>query len=315
MKLPLNRIIEIAGLCIGIILLSTSCCRRDNSGKAAFTVSISPLKYVVGAITGDDFEIRVLVPDGASPETYSPTSQQMIDVEKASLVFTTGLIDFEKELVKKISNSLDNNNIVDLSEGIALIAGHSHSHSHHHGGDAYSHDGHDDALGAAEDGPMGSQGVDPHIWTSPEQLKTISTNAYRAIMGHYPDSTKYTAAYHRLMEELDEVSVEVQTKIADSGVKYFIIYHPAFTYYARDYGIEQISLEDEGKEPSAVYMRSIADRGRHDRVKQIFYERQFPQAAVETLAADIGATPVAVDPLAEDIVGQILYITDVISGR
>jgi zinc transport system substrate-binding protein len=295
MNSVLFKTIKITGI-IAIIAALISCGKRESSGKDTLIVSISPLKHIVEAITGDDFDIRVLVPDGASPETYSPTSQQVIDIEKSSSVFTTGLIDFETELTNKITKALDVSNIVDLSKGITLIEG-SGSHNHRTSRHVHNH------------------GIDPHIWTSPEQLKIISRNVYDAIIARYPDSVKYTAAYHKLLMELDRVSTEIRTKISDSGIKYFIIYHPALTYYARDYSIEQISLEDEGKEPTAIYMKEIAARGRKDKVEYILYQRQFSQAAVESLAADIGAVPIAIDPLAENIIGELLYITDIITRQ
>ena len=288
------RAIKIAGI-IAVIAALTSCGGRESSGKAILMVSISPLKYIVESITGDDFDVQVMVPDGTSPETYSPNPQQMIDIERASLVFTTGLIDFETELTKKIGKTLDSNNIIDISKNIALIKGACSHNTIHHSG----HHG----------------GIDPHIWTSPEQLKIISRNVYDAIIARHPDSVKYSVAYHDLLKELDKVSAEIRTKIASSGIRYFIIYHPALTYYARDYGIEQISLEDEGKEPSAIYMKEIALRGKTDKVEYILYQRQFSQATVKSLATDMGATPVAVDPLAEDIVAELLYITDIITRQ
>ncbi len=295
MGMALFRTLKIACI-LAVMAVMVACGGRESSNKATLTVSIPPLKYVVESITGDDFNISVLVPDGASPETYSPTSRQMIDIENASLVFTTGLIDFETELIKKISKTLTDNSIVNLSEGVALITG-SCSHSHTHSTVA---------------GNAHNSGIDPHIWTSPEQLKTVAQNAHKAIIARYPDSVKYTAAYHKLLTELDRASSEIRTKISDSGKHYFIIYHPALAYYARDYGIEQISLENEGKEPSAVYMGEVAAKGRKDEGKYILYQRQFPKAIIESLAADIGATPEAIDPLAKDIIAELLHITDII---
>jgi zinc transport system substrate-binding protein len=290
-KQSLTRIMAIA---VAIITL-TACGGSESNKSNKLIVSISPLKYIVESITGDDFDVSVMVPDGASPETYTPTPQQLIDMEQAELVFTAGLIDFETELAKKISNTHDYNKIIDLSRGIALIEGGSHSHGNDTGEDKHRH------------------GTDPHTWTSPEQLKFISHNVYNAVMALHPDSVKYTESYQKLLKKLEDVSAEIRAKIAASDTKYFIIYHPALSYYARDYGIEQVSLENEGKEPSAVYMSEIAARGRKDKLKYILYQRQFSEATVESLAADTGATPVAIDPLAEDIIGQLLYITDVIT--
>ena len=212
-----------------VLNLSTGCNRANGSQSGCdIYVTIAPLKYIVEQITGDDFSIEVLVPIGASPETFEPTPKQYIALNEAQMIFSTGLIEFETALLERLA---DKTHIVDLSRNISLIAG-SCSH-HHHSATEHQH------------------GVDPHIWTSPHELKTMARNAYDAIMEQYPDSTKYTAAYNRLAKQIEQLDEECRQQLATTTARAFIIYHPALTYYARAYGIEQIAVEDEGKEPSA----------------------------------------------------------------
>ena len=254
---------------------------------------IPPLRSIVEGIVGDDFKIEVLVPPGASPETFEPTPRQFVELNKAQLIFNVGLIDFETTLLGKVG---DQAKVVNLSRGIDLIAG-SCSHGHH---------GHDHGH---------AHGVDPHVWTSPKALQTMAANAYEAIRRAYPDSVKYEAGYNRLRSTLKELDIRTAEKIARSGVKYFIVYHPALTYYARDYGLRQVAIEADGKEPSAKQLTAVIRQAREDGVRRIFYQSQFPASTVEIIARDIDAEYVEIDPLDEDAIGAIDAMTDSITAK
>ena len=184
--------------------------------------------------------------------------------------------------------------VVDLSCGIDLIEGScshaSHGHNHAHG-------------------------VDPHVWTSPKALQKMAANAYEAIRKAYPDSVKYEANYKRLQEELQALDIRTAEKIARSGVEYFIVYHPALTYYARDYGLRQVAIEADGKEPSAKQLTATIRQAREDGVRRIFYQKQFPASTVEVIARDIDAEYVAIDPLGRDAIENIDTITDLITAK
>ena len=289
--MTLKKHISITGLITAIILLS-SCNTKKHASETVFTASISPIKYLVEYITCGDFRVEVLVPDGASPESYSPSASQIVHVEDSRLIFTSGLLDFEQELIARLP--INKEAIVDLSRHIDIKKG-SCSHSH----DATGH-GH---------------GVDPHIWTSPEQLKIMAADTYEAVHRLFPDSTRYSQAYETLKEKLDAASQEIREKVAASPTRSFIIYHPALTYYADDYGLTQIPLENEGKEPSAVQMESIIRKAHEQGIKVVLYQKQFPLTVVSTAATDIGAVPIEIDPLKEDIISEILRITDIITAH
>jgi len=275
---------------IYILLLSLFGCAdiRSTNDRTIF-VSIAPLKFIVNEITGDDFDIEVLVPSGASPETFEPTPKQFIALNKSQLIMNVGLIDFEQNLISKIS---DREKIVDLSRGVETVAGNcSHNHHGHH-----CH-----------------HGVDPHIWSSPKILKIMARNAYEAIHAIYPDSAKYYTAYQHLNKRFNEFDTEIKELCDKSVNRYFIIYHPALTYLARDYGIEQIAIEHEGKEPSVKRLANIINKARTDKVRRVFYQSQFPRSSVEAIAADIDAEPTEIDPLQENVIENLLYITRLIT--
>ena len=319
--------------CIGSLC---SCAQPAQPEEEMLYVSILPLKSIVGGIVGDDFDVRVLVPAGASPETFEPTPRQFVDLNRARLIFNVGLIDFETTLLGKIEAR---DKVVDLSRGIDLIAG---SCSHAHGKVARAHELHAAATpdeqptagsaatpgerqlagshAAATPAPQAhghchAHGIDPHIWTSPRALQHMTANAYEAIHALWPDSVKYTENHARLQEQLAALDARTAGKIAASGVRYFIIYHPALTYYARDYGLQQMAIEDDGKEPSARALARLIEQARRDSVRTIFYQSQFPASAVEVIARDIEAQSVVIDPLKEDVIANIDSLTDLIVAQ
>lgn len=320
--------------CIGSLC---SCAQPAQPEEEMLYVSILPLKSIVGGIVGDDFDVRVLVPVGASPETFEPTPRQFVDLNRARLIFNVGLIDFETTLLGKIEAR---DKVVDLSRGIDLIAG---SCSHAHNKVARAHELHAAATPeeqqtagshaaatpgerqlagshAATPAPQAhghchAHGIDPHIWTSPRALQHMTANAYEAIHALWPDSVKYTENHARLQEQLAALDARTAGKIAASGVRYFIIYHPALTYYARDYGLQQVAIEDDGKEPSARALARLIEQARRDSVRTIFYQSQFPASAVEVIARDIEAQSVAIDPLKEDVIANIDSLTDLIVAQ
>lgn len=272
------------------IVLTVSCAGNKNqSDEKVIYVSIAPIKPIVEAIVGDDFTVEILVPAGASPESFEPTPKQFIALNKAQLVLGTGLLDFEQQLLKRIHNQ---NKVIDLSRGIVTISG-SCSHTHH--------------------GKHCHHGIDPHIWCSPKSLSIMARNAYNAIVAAMPDSVHYTAAYNALSERITALDNEVAEFASNASLPYFIIYHPALTYLARDYGLEQIAIENDGKEASAKRLAQIISKARVDGIKSVFYQSEFPESSVQIICEDIGANAVEINPLAEDIFTNIRDIARLIT--
>ena len=278
---------------LSIITLLCSCKGGDdNAAEKTIFVSITPLKMLVEEITCGDFPVEVLVPEGASPETYDPTARQLTEASQAQLLFSTGLITFEQSLVDRIANK---ERVVDLSSGITLLAGcctHNHSQSHMH----HTH------------------GIDPHIWTSPRALTTMVRTMHKRVMKLYPDSTKYDVAASRLLERIEQLDTRCHEAITASEAEAFMIYHPAYTYYAHDYGISQISVEQDGKEPSPRQLALFAEDVERYDIKAILLQPQYSIDKVMPLAEECGIEVVVTDPLAADILSEIERVTTIICG-
>lgn len=276
-----------------------ACQSHRAEQNAEIVVSIAPLKYIVEQITADDFEVDVLVPAGTSPETFDPSPRQMQNLQDASLLFTTGLIEFEQNIVERLENK---SNIISLSRGIELIEG-SLSHEQH----AAEHH--------AEDGHSHHHGTDPHIWTSPRELKTMARNAYEAIIAQYPDSVKYTAAYNDFAAQLENLDRMCADMCQASATRTFVVYHPALTYFARAYALEQIAVEEDGKEPSARHIATLIDKAHKTGVTCLLYQKEFPRSVVDVIARDMGVQAQEIDPLKENVVENIAEITRLITSK
>ena len=285
----------IAIISIAIFALA-GCSEHKAEQERSIFVSIAPLKPIVEGIVGDDFDIEVLVPQGSSPETFEPKPRDLRKLENARLFFSTGLLDFENTLVKRI---VKEEKVVNLSQGIHLLAGscsHHHDHSHRHA------EGH-------------AHGIDPHIWCSPKAIGTMADNAYKAIAVAMPDSVKYSDNYNELCIKILELNEEVMEMCRISPNKVFIIYHPALSYLARDYNLQQIAIEHEGKEPSARRLGEIIDLARKNKIRKILYQSEFPASSVEVICQDIEGEAVEINPLAEDIFTNIRTIVSTITKR
>lgn len=254
---------------------------KQNNENQTIYVTILPLKGLVEAIVGPMVEVKVLVPAGASPETFEPTPRQLVELAEAKLVIGVGLIDFEQSLLRKLQEERP---VVHLAEGVTVMAG---SCSHCHNGHTHAH------------------GIDPHIWTSPRELKILTANLFEALQATWPDSTAIRTRCEELILRLDSLDRATAQALQEAEVESFMIYHPAMSYYARAYGIEQVAIEHEGKEPSAKRLAELIEQGRNQGVRHIFYQSQFPASSVEVLARDLGGEAVAFDPLKEDIIGEI----------
>jgi zinc transport system substrate-binding protein len=215
------------------IAACVSCGATQEPSEGKLVVTIEPLRYIVEQIVGDDFEVETLVPPGASPETYEPTPRQMQAMEDAEIIFSTGVIDFERVVLGKASAP---ERFVELSAGIELIAsehdhkhGSDHAHENEHAEAQHStHSEHDEAAPAHS-----HSGVDPHIWVSPRALAQMARTAYSKIHELYPDSTSYTAGYEQLAACLTELDRSVSNRLATSHVRSCMIFHPGHTDKAR----------------------------------------------------------------------------------
>ncbi len=137
----------------------------------------------------------------------------------------------------------------------------------------------------------------------------MAANAYDALRTSFPDSVRYTENYEKLLVRLDSLDTACAEALRQANVHTIVIYHPALTYYAADYGLEQLAVEHDGKEPSARHLARLIEEARRKKVRRVFYQAQYPASTVKVIAEDIGARSVKIDPLREDVIENIGEIT------
>lgn len=274
------------------VLLATmvSCGTKEkvDESKATISVSILPQKYFIEEIAGDLFHINVMIPPGASPATYEPTPLQLTSLSETELYLRIGFTAFEIAWMDKLSATNETMTVVDLSEGVDLIMEKSHQHgSHMHGS------------------------VDPHIWLSPRNAKIISKNIYDALSKTYPEhQSDFTSNLQALNLKLDSLDNYISETVGNLEKKSFMTYHPALSYFARDYGLQQLPMELEGKTPTSSYLKNLVDKGIDEEVSVIFLQMQFDQHNAEVLAKEIGAEIIQINPLDPEWYKQMVFIAD-----
>lgn len=277
---------------------------NKNLEGEVITVSIRPQKYILEQIAGDRFKINVLVPDGSGPETYEPSARQMQELRNSQAYLTMGLMDFEKNWIPKLNDLYPDLDVVNVSEGIIFLVG---DHHHHH--DAETSENSDKEK--HDQDHLIPEAKDPHIWLSLKTVKVQSSNILKYLSAKFPsDKNEFIANHDRFIARLDSLDkslVDLFSQSSDSLS--FIIYHPSLSYFANDYGILQIPIELEGKEPSPTYLKELIDIAKERKLTTIFYSEQFDKKSAQTLASQLGISLTPFNPLAENIEDNLLSVS------
>jgi zinc transport system substrate-binding protein len=245
-------------------------------------VSILPQQYFVHQVGGKQVAVSVMVGPGQSPETYEPTPKQMVALSRARLYFSIGVA-FEDSWMKRIQAANPSLRVVPMQRGVGLLK-----------------------LAGAGGEPGGT---DPHVWTSPRRVKPMAGNVRDALIQADPAHRgDYESNYRTFAAEMDKLDGAIRAILAPAWGKPFMVFHPAWGYFADDYGLRQIPIEAEGKEPGAKSLARVIDLGKREGVKVIFVQTQFSRRTAETVAAAIGARVVGVDPLAENYPQNLLRV-------
>ena len=257
-----------------------------NSDKPIITVTIEPLRYFTEAIAGEHFKVVSMVPKGSSPESYDPTPQQLVALGNSQAYLRIGYIGFEQAWMKKLEANHPNMKIYDTSQGIDLIRSEGHWHGDHF------HEG----------------GVEPHIWNSTQNASIIADNIYEALC--QLDSTHQEEYKHRLdsLKQTIARTDENVSAILKNASTSFLIYHPALSYFARDYGLKQISIEEGGKEPSPAHLKELIELCKREKAQVIFVQQEFDQRNAQLIADELGIKVVSINPLSYDWAEEMVRV-------
>lgn len=280
-----------------IVLIAAFSSCTTNTGTSSdnkiVTVSILPQKTILAAIAGDKFTINVLIPEEGNHETYEPTAQQMAETGKSIAYFKLGYLDFEVNWLNKLTGNYPEMRLFDTSEGLELIRGEEvvHGDHVHHGG------------------------IDPHIWLSVKAVKVQAANILTGLKAlDAPNSDYYEMNYAQFSMELDSLDQQINNIFETAETRDFMIFHPSLGYFARDYDLNQIPIELEGKEPSPAYMKQLIDLGREKQIKTIFVSSQFSKQSALAIAGQLDVAVVEFNPVDPNWEENMLYIAEKIAG-
>ncbi len=261
---------------------------KSDNPKPKVVVSIAPQKFIVEKIAGDLVDVMVMIPPGTSPHVYDPTPRQMMDVGKSDVYFFIGNLGFEAAWYFSIKDAYPQLTLVNLNDDLELIAGEDVEHGDH------SH-----------------VGFNPHTWMSPRNLLLMGKKIERVLSEKYPQmQPKFSQNLSSFEDEMNQTDKMITGLLSDLPHRTFMIFHPSLTYFARDYGLNELAIEFEGKEPAPSQLRQSIDKARSAGVKVIFVQKEFDTENAKIIAKEIGARIVGIDPLSVNWKESIMQLAN-----
>lgn len=255
--------------------LLVSCVSGDDASRLTLAVTIEPYRYIVEAIAGEKWQVVSVVPKGNSPETFDPTPGQMMKLSKCKAYFQVGGLGFESSWTEKIKEMCPSLPLVNTSLGVARV---------------------DD---------------DPHLWTSPDNMVIIARNICAALCRvDSADAAGYNARLQVAEKMIAATDTAIRSTLAGLSCRSFLVFHPSLTYFARLYDINQIALEEHGKEPSASHLKHVIDEARRLGIRNVLVQAEFDKNHATAIARELNATVQTINPLNYDWHSEMLHVAD-----
>ena len=259
----------------------------ESNAKPTVTVTIPPYQYFVDKIAGDKVDVNVMVSNGNNPETYEPNAQQMMELSNSALYLKVGSIGFEQTWMKKLQDNAPDMKVLDTSVGIKPAQT-----------------------------PGGN--IDPHVWMSCKNARIISSNIFKALCQLEPENkTFFQKNYQQLLSSIDRQDSIIRKSFKDNPemVRKFVIYHPNLTYFARDYQLEQLAIEEEGREPSAAQLKSLIERARKQKIRYCLIQAEFANRNTTTFIKESQTKAMDINPLQADWANAMKEVSLAVQGK
>lgn len=280
-----------------VVVLSFGGCRQSPptsspGNRVQIVVSIAPQQYFVERVGGEYVNVTVMVPPGTEPHTFEPKPEQLKALSQAD-AYLRIRIDFEDAWMDKIKATNPTMLMVDTTQGIQRLP--------------ISANPQEDNVEPGEEG----EHLDPHIWLSPSlvkiQAQTIYTTLVQLDAAH---QAMYQANLEQFLADINTLDADIRQSLEGLTNRKFIVFHPAWGYFARDYGLEMIPISVGGQEPSAAELANLIAEAKRDNIRVVFAEPQFSQQAAKTIAQEIGGEVLLIDPLSADWLDNLRQVSD-----
>ncbi len=302
-----NNILKLGLLLLISAFIITGCALKNqinevkngtDNKKTKVVVTILPLIEFVEKIGGDRVDVSEVIPPGYEPHSYELNANMLTKISEANLYVEAGHVEFENSNMSKIIEQNKSMKVIDGSEGIIL---------RNLENNLNNKEGEDESV---------EGGKDPHTWFSVNNAKIYVENIYKALVELNPENENYyknnKEAYLSELDKLDNYLKENLLKIENKNI---IVYHPAFGYLLDEYGLKQIPIEIEGKEPTASQIEELTKEAKAENIKVIFVQKEFSTKNAEAIAAEIGGITVQIDPLAQDFANNLKNIGKTIANN
>lgn len=275
---------------IALTAALVAACSGASDPRPLLVVSIEPQRYMLEQLVGDNYRIVVLMPGGENPETFELPVSRHIEVDTARAVFTVGYLPFEQALAQS-----GKAHIVGTTAAITPIYGtHSHTtasgHTHTH------------------------RSADPHLWTSVRNARVMCQAMAAELTRLCPDSAAvYQARLNAYTAHLDSLDAAFAARLSAARVRSFLVWHPSLSYFARDYGLNQISVSQHNKDLSPAALRQVIDHAAASGARVLFNQREYDARQVETIGQAIGARLAEFNPGNYDWETELTHVVDELS--
>ncbi len=277
-----------AAILILAITVLFNACQPAPAGKdvpLTVTVSILPEKYFVERIGGEHVAVNVMVGPGESPHSYEPKPEQMAALSRSALYFSIG-VEFEDAWLEKITSANPAMRVVDLAQPIQKIPM-----------VAPAHEGEEEGT------------LDPHIWVSTQHVRVFAQDIYQALVEvDETNQLEYQANLESFLKDIDALEEEMRASLSGLTSKRFFVFHPAWGYLARDFGLEQKAIEISGSEPSAQELAGIIDEAKAESVQVIFAQSEFSTRTAEYVAQEINGKVILISSLEENWLENMRHV-------
>jgi zinc transport system substrate-binding protein len=253
-------------------------------------VSVPPQAYFVERIGGERVEVTTLIPPGYSHVDYPLTPRQVVALSRARLYVAVGhpAFEFERARIWPLLPDLPDLKVVDMSQGMRLLEGEGEGseHGHHH------------------------EGGDPHVWVAPDTVAVAARNIAEALVEIDPaHAAEYRANLARFETDIEGLDRSIHAQLGPDRGESFMVFHPTWGYFAHEYGLRQVAIEAEGKEPSALRLIQLIEAAKEHGVKVIFVQAGFPRKSAQVIADAVGGRVVVADPQEHDWLDNLRRVT------
>jgi len=250
------------------------------SEKIGIAVSVPPQAYFVEQIGKNHVSTHIMIPGGANPDTYEPTPRQLINLSDSRMYVKVGAPTFPFEN-KYLLTFLDRNprlTIIDSAAGLNLRTD------------------------------------DPHTWTSPKSVRIAAANIAKALVIYDPShKAEYERNLKEFLAEINRLDIEIRKSLKGKSGHSFLVYHPAWGYFADEYNLVQLAIEEEGKPGNAARIREIIDLARKKGIRDVLVQKGFDARNARTIASELGGKIFEVNPLGRDWPRELQTFADTLA--